>query len=114
LFFFAFGGATTKDDSNEQVEINHGHRLRGQPSNRQVDEAKRQAALALYGKKYGDFGPTLAAEYLAKEGLRVSVETLRLWLLVRLVEVHRVLDRGRETAVGVQSDPFLIDEAQPS
>jgi len=57
------------------------HRLRGQPSNRQVDEAKRQAALALYGKKYGDFGPTLAAEYLAKEGLRVSVETLRLWLL---------------------------------
>ena len=57
------------------------HRLRGQPSNRKVDESKRQAVLALYRKKYGDFGPTLAAEYLAKEGLRVSVETLRLWLL---------------------------------
>lgn len=57
------------------------HRLRGQPSNRQVDESKKRAALALYRKKYGDFGPTLAAEYLAKEGLRVSVETLRLWLL---------------------------------
>jgi len=57
------------------------HRLRGQPSNRKVDEAKRQAVLSLYRKRYGDFGPTLAAEYLAKEGLRVSVETLRLWLL---------------------------------
>jgi transposase len=57
------------------------HRLRGQPSNRKVDKAKRQSALSLYRKKYGDFGPTLAAEYLAKEGLRVSVETLRLWLL---------------------------------
>jgi transposase len=57
------------------------HRLRGRRSNRQVDEAKRQAVLSLYQKKYGDFGPTLAAEYLAKEGLRVAVETLRLWLL---------------------------------
>jgi transposase len=57
------------------------HRLRGQPSNRKVDEAKRQAVLALYRERYRDFGPTLAAEYLAKEGLRVSVETLRLWLL---------------------------------
>jgi transposase len=57
------------------------HRLRGQPSNRQVDETKKQAVLSLYRKKYADFGPTLAAEYLAKEGLRISVETLRLWLL---------------------------------
>lgn len=57
------------------------HRLRGQPSNRQVDETKKQAVLSLYRGQYADFGPTLAAEYLAKEGLRVSVETLRLWLL---------------------------------
>lgn len=57
------------------------HRLRGRPSNRQVDEGKRQAVLSQYREKYVDFGPTLAAEYLAKEGLRVSVETLRLWLL---------------------------------
>jgi transposase len=57
------------------------HRLRGQASNRQVDQAKKQAALGFCREKYADFGPTLAAEYLAKEGLRVSVETLRGWLL---------------------------------
>jgi hypothetical protein len=57
------------------------HRLRGQPSNRQVDQTKKQAALWLYQKRYADFGPTLAAEYLAKEGVRVAVETLRGWLL---------------------------------
>jgi transposase len=57
------------------------HGLRGQPGNRKVDEDKRQAVLLLYQEKYGDFGPTLAAEYLAKEGIRVAVETLRLWLV---------------------------------
>src|SRR5438093_9201039 len=57
------------------------HRLRGQPSNRQVDEAQRQEVLKAYQERYGDFGPTLATEYLAKEGMRVSDETLRLWLL---------------------------------
>jgi transposase len=57
------------------------HRLRGRCSNRQVDEVKKQAVLSVYRAKYADFGPTLAAEYLAKEGWRVSVEGLRLWLL---------------------------------
>jgi transposase-like protein len=33
-----------------------------------------------YRQRYGDFGPTLAAEQLATEGLKVSVETLRSWL----------------------------------
>ena len=66
------------------------HRLRGQPSNRKVDQAKKQAILSLYGEQYRDFGPTLAAEYLAKEGLQVSVETLRLWLVAaRLWQVKR-------------------------
>jgi transposase len=57
------------------------HRLRGRPSNRQVDEAKRQAVLERYQERYADFGPTLASEYLRKDGLMVSVETLRSWLL---------------------------------
>ena len=57
------------------------HRLRGRPGNRKVDEGKREVLLLRYQEKYGDFGPTLAAEYLAKEGMRVAVETLRLWLL---------------------------------
>ncbi|MGH9261986.1 MAG: ISNCY family transposase, partial [Acidimicrobiales bacterium] len=38
--------------------------------------------LALYRAQYGDFGPTLAVEYLAREGrVVVAVETLRQWLL---------------------------------
>jgi transposase len=57
------------------------HRLRGRPSNRKRDEAERERVLAAYQAKYGDFGPTLAREYLAKEGMRVGVETLRLWLM---------------------------------
>jgi hypothetical protein len=39
--------------------------------------------LARYEKRYPDFGPTLAAEYLAGEGLVVDHETLRRWLLAQ-------------------------------
>src|SRR3990172_1751674 len=38
------------------------HRLRGRPSNRHSDPAKREQALTLYRQRYHDFGPTLAAE----------------------------------------------------
>jgi hypothetical protein len=31
-------------------------------------------------QRYADFGPTLAAEHLAKEGWSVSRETLRKWM----------------------------------
>jgi hypothetical protein len=59
------------------------HRLRGQKSNRQSAVGDRQRALSLYAQKYNDFGPTLAAEYLAQEdGLTVCVTTLRRWLTV--------------------------------
>jgi len=58
------------------------HRLRGQPSNRQADAQQKRRILSLYEKKYADYGPTLAAECLGEEdGLTVSVETLRQWLL---------------------------------
>jgi transposase len=57
------------------------HGLRGRPSNRKQGEAERQKVLSVYQTRYGDFGPTLAREYLAKEGMRVGVETLRLWLM---------------------------------
>ena len=58
------------------------HRLRGRVSNRGVDPGKKARVLELYRKKYGDFGPTLACEYLAKEdALTVGVETLRQWLI---------------------------------
>jgi transposase len=58
------------------------HRLRGRASKRTIPEAVRAKAVGWVKREYGDFGPTLAAEYLAKEhGVRVSKETLRQWLI---------------------------------
>src|SRR5579863_195062 len=54
------------------------HRGRGQPSNRRMAEPIKAKILRLYTTRYGDFGPTLAAEKLAeRHGLAVSAETLR-------------------------------------
>jgi len=58
------------------------HRLRGRASNRKIEEKTRRKAVKLVESKYGDFGPTLASEYLGKrEGIPVSKETLRQWLI---------------------------------
>ena len=56
------------------------HRLRGRPSNRRLAAGFEQKVLARVRQRYTDFGPTLAAEHLAQEGLRVSRETLRKWM----------------------------------
>src|ERR1035437_9662535 len=56
------------------------HRLRGRPSNRKFVATFEQKVLARVRQRYADFGPTLAAEHLAKEGLPVSRETLRKWM----------------------------------
>ena len=37
---------------------------RGKPGNRRIDEGEHQRLVALIRQHYGDFGPTLAAEYL--------------------------------------------------
>jgi transposase len=56
------------------------HRARGRPSHRRLKD--REEILRLYKEKYGDFGPTLASEKLLEiDGIRVSRETLRKWLL---------------------------------
>jgi transposase len=58
------------------------HGLRGRPSGRRIAAKTQAQAVDLYRKEYGDFGPTLAAEYLAdKHGIAVSKETLRKWLI---------------------------------
>ena len=57
------------------------HRLRGRASNRKSDESFRQRVLDAYTRRYDDFGPTLACEKLAEEGMAVKRETLRRWLL---------------------------------
>ena len=57
------------------------HRLRGRRSNRKIPEALTQRALRqLRQARYAGFGPTLAAEHLASQGLQVSHETLRQWM----------------------------------
>lgn len=54
------------------------HGLRGRVSNRGLKSEERAQLLSLYREHYTDFGPTLAAEYLAaRHGLRLSRETVR-------------------------------------
>ena len=57
------------------------HRLRGQPSNRRSPRELRQRVLAEYRQSYQGLGPTFACEKLAEQGLRVSHDTLRRWLI---------------------------------
>ena len=57
------------------------HMLRGRPGVRAKPAELKAGILRRYGECYADFGPTLAAEYLAEEGLHVDHETLRRWLL---------------------------------
>lgn len=53
-------------------------RKRGMPSNRRHSDAFRDHVLSLVREHYGDFGPTLAAEYLLeRHEIRISHETLR-------------------------------------
>jgi hypothetical protein len=57
------------------------HRLRGRASNRRALVETKQRALELYREQYADYGPTLAAECLAKvDEVTVKVTTLRRWL----------------------------------
>ena len=49
------------------------HGLRDVVSNHQITTSRRERVLELYQGKYGDFGPTLASEYLLKcDGERVQ------------------------------------------
>jgi transposase-like protein len=59
------------------------HGLRGQVSNRKIEEqVERQAVKILSAPVYEGFGPTLAAEYLGqKHGIEASKETVRQWMI---------------------------------
>ena len=55
---------------------------RGVPSNRRIDAALKEHFVAIVRERYGDFGPELAREYLAREhGFEHSTETLRGWMV---------------------------------
>jgi transposase len=73
------------------------HRLRGRASPRRVPPELRAKILARVEARYPDFGPTLAAEYLSQEGLKVDHETLRRWLLAAGTrEVRRRRQKHRQ------------------
>lgn len=69
------------------------HQLRGRAGARAKPARTKARILARYAQRYPDFGPTLAAEYLAGEGLGVDHETLRRWLLA---EGQRTVRRRRQ------------------
>jgi hypothetical protein len=72
------------------------HRLRGRVSNRRLAEEVRDRIARRHQARYPDFGPTLACEKLAEEGLVVSPNTLtailkerHLWQRRRRAGRHR-------------------------
>ena len=55
---------------------------RGRPSHRRLPSALRREVLAIVRARYEGFGPTLAHEKLTeRHGVRLSVETLRHWMI---------------------------------
>lgn len=58
------------------------HKSRGRLSGRRFPEEIKERVIRLYRDKYHDFGPTFAGEKLfERDGIRLSDETLRLWLI---------------------------------
>jgi hypothetical protein len=58
------------------------HKARGRTSNNQLISGIREYVVELVRSRYADFGPSLAAEVLlAKDGVKVSRETLRKWMV---------------------------------
>jgi len=58
------------------------HRSRGKPSNRRLPDETKEMVIGFYRQKYKDFGPTLFSEKLLElDGLKISDETLRNWLI---------------------------------
>ena len=103
------------------------HRLRGRTSNRKIPAEQQQRALRQLRRPcYAGFGPTLAAEHLARHGLVVSRETLRNWMSqaglwrprkARLKALH--VWRPRRAAFGelvmLDSSPFpWLEERAPA
>jgi len=102
------------------------HGLRGRPSNRKLAARFEQKILVRVRQRYADFGPTLAAEHLAKEGFLVSRETLRKWMTkatlwrprsqrVKVVHVWRERRASFGELVMQDSSPFRwLEERGPA
>ena len=89
------------------------HGLRGKPSNHRTPEEIRKKVIKEVKEKYFDFGPTLISEKLSAGGIRLSRETLRLWLIEeglhkrrrrKIRDVHVYRDRKQCFGEMVQKD----------
>ena len=81
------------------------HRLRGRVSNRRMAEELRDKIVRRYQASFGDFGPLLASEKLAEEGLVVSPDTLVAILKERHLWQRR-RKRGRHRQCRQRKDHF--------
>ena len=71
------------------------HRSRGRSSNRKIGDQLKEKVIKLYRANYKGFGPTLASEkLLERDGVRISDETLRVWL-IKAGDWKRVRERRR-------------------
>jgi transposase len=71
------------------------HRSRGRESNRKLPQEIKDQVLNLYRTSYEGFGPTLAQEkLLERDGIRISDETLRGWLIE--AELWKKKRKGRQ------------------
>jgi transposase len=86
---------------------------RGQPANNRLPEKTINKARQLLRSRYHDFGPTLATEKLAIDGLSISIETVRqlligegLWQVkrVRRPVIHQLRERRARLGELVQID----------
>ncbi len=94
------------------------HGLRGRPSNHQLPPGVLDKAVALFKKRYDDFGPTLACEKIVeRDGVAIGTNTLRralvregLWRPRRQKIRHHAW-RARKPCVGelVQVDGSIHD-----
>lgn len=75
------------------------HLGRGRRSNRAFASTMRTKVLALYKKRYVEFGPLLASEHLAADdGIVVASETLRRWLMSASLWKPRCRRKAHRTA----------------
>lgn len=88
-------------------------RQRGRPSNNRLPEKTTKKARQLLRTRYHDFGPTLATEKLAIEGVSLSVETVRQLLMAeglwqprraRRAVIHQLRERRARLGELVQID----------
>ena len=71
-------------------------RLVGRAGNRRKPAELKQRVLGLLREKYEGFGPTLAVEKLLElEGIRISKETVRGWM----IEHHLLIVRRKKTKI---------------